>query len=136
MRLRLRRLLLVILGLCAGRVCCVYAESISVHCSDSYYEKTTDLNNSSEGDVTVYLKSGGEPLGDINVELEGLDEDGAKFEGLSDSLGRVEFSKVPPGSYRAAVRQDENAYSGIGIGDIFIEPSSRSDENSRLRPVD
>lgn len=79
-------------------------------------------------DVTVYLASLGDMVGDYLVTLR-RDSDNKRMQAvLSDKYGQVLFQNIPPGYYHVEVGRklkDEGELTSISVGDVRLAISSR-----------
>jgi hypothetical protein len=101
----------------------VLADPIVVATSASDEEKRLELPQFAKAKLIVYLKSSGEPLDGLVVELRRLGADLSQKEERSEANGIVSFSGLTPGRYRFELRRTPQTGPSIGIGDFNIVPA-------------
>ena len=98
------------------------AEKLIVNSTMNYDDRSLDLRPGEKGELTVYLRSAGENLDGITVELDSAGG-GKRVALVTDVQGVVTFPPLDPGTYRLRLRSDEMLKKRISvdIGDFTLK---------------
>lgn len=98
------------------------ADKLIVNSTMNYDDRSIDLRPGEKGELTVYLRSAGENLDGITVELDSAGS-GKRIALVTDVQGMVTFPPLEPGTYRLRLRSDEMLKKRISvdIGDFTLK---------------
>lgn len=100
----------------------VMAGELEIYCPEVELVKKVQLKNKEVAELTIHLKSFGDPVSNFAVML--FDDDGREVgRSVSDDSGILKFLEIPAGRFRINVERKLNNRGGdstVNVGDFYM----------------